>query len=73
MKLIPYIDQHDITHYVDVSQVMYTETAMLGQHNEDGNPPIAGTRICLATKVGGYVFSKEPPEVIWPRIHEALK
>jgi hypothetical protein len=73
MKFIPYIDQHDITHHVDVSQVMYTETAMLGPHDEEGNPSITGTRICLATQVGGYVFSKEPPEVIWPRILEALK
>jgi hypothetical protein len=52
---------------------MYTETAMLGPHDEEGNPSITGTRICLATQVGGYVFSKEPPEVIWPRILEALK
>lgn len=73
MKFISYVDKHDIEHQVDVSQLMFTETFPLGVPDEEGVFPIMGTRICLATKAGGYVVSKEPAEVIWKRISKALE
>ena len=73
MKFMHYVDQYDITHYIDVSEVMATDTFPLGVPDENGVFPEMGTRICLKTKVGGYVISKETPEVLWPRIREALK
>lgn len=72
MKFIPYIDEHDIEHHVDVSNIMFTETFPLGSPDENGVFPIMGTRICLATKVGGYVISKEPAHVVWDRVSKAL-
>jgi hypothetical protein len=73
MKLISYIDQHDIEQHVDVSQFMFTETFPLGAPDEKGVFPIMGTRICLSTKAGGYVVSKEPADIIWERISKALE
>ena len=73
MKFISYVDKYDIEHHVDVSQIMFTETFPLGVPDEEGVFPIMGTRICLATKVGGYVVSKEPADAIWKRISKALE
>ena len=72
MKFFSYIDKHDIEHHVDVSNVMFTEAFPLGPPDENGEYSIVGTRICLATNVGGYVVSKEPADVIWDRISKAL-
>tara|TARA_B100000035_G_scaffold284208_1_gene266976 strand:- start:690 stop:914 length:225 start_codon:yes stop_codon:yes gene_type:complete len=73
MKLIPYTDQENRTHYVDITNVMFTESFPIGPPDENGNFESIATRICLATKVGGYVVALETPEVIWERIHTALK
>jgi len=72
MKLIPYIDSHDVQHFVDVTNVMFTETCIFAVEGEPDTPHIKGTRICLDVQSAGFVFSKEPPEVIWDRIHKAL-
>lgn len=72
MKLIPYTDHHDVQHFIDISKVMFTDTFIIAIDGEPDAEPIKGTRICIDSGQGGYVYSKEPSDVIWDRINAAL-
>lgn len=72
MKIMPYIDRFDVQHFIDVEKVMFTETCIIAVDGEPDAEPLKGTRICLDTQNAGFVFSKEPADVIWDRINKTL-